>query len=96
VIGDSDQIWLAAVKLESENKEYERARKLLNRARERAGTQRVWMKSAALEWQEGHLDAVFFFYGVSRGKKKDLNVARRHGICSQKHGKSSPILTSSG
>lgn len=46
---DSEQVWLAAVKLESENEEYERARKLLDKARERAGTARVWMKSAKLE-----------------------------------------------
>ncbi len=41
---DSEQIWLAAVKLESENKEFSRARSLLERARERSGTQRVWLK----------------------------------------------------
>lgn len=43
------KVWLAAVKLESENDEYERARMLLAKARERAGTARVWMKSAKLE-----------------------------------------------
>jgi len=35
---DSEQIWLAAVKLESENKEYKRAQLILERARERAPT----------------------------------------------------------
>lgn len=30
---NSEEIWLAAVKLESENKEYERARRLLAKAR---------------------------------------------------------------
>jgi len=44
------------VKLESENKEYERARLLLNKARDRAGTARVWMKSAKLERKLGDRD----------------------------------------
>lgn len=50
---NSEEIWLAAVKLESENNEYERARKLLTRARDKergAPTARVFMKSAKLEW----------------------------------------------
>ena len=46
---DSEQVWLAAVKLESENEQPDRARKLLVKARERAGTERVWMKSVVLE-----------------------------------------------
>lgn len=46
---DSEQVWLAAVKLESENNEPDRARMLLAKARERAGTERVWMKSTVLE-----------------------------------------------
>jgi len=50
---DSEEVWLAAVKLESENKEYERARILLSKARDRAGTARVWMKSAKLERKLG-------------------------------------------
>merc|ERR1711997_652364 len=48
---NSEDIWLAAVKLESENNEYTRARKLLTRARDSAPTSRVYMKSAKLEWQ---------------------------------------------
>jgi pre-mRNA-processing factor 6 len=40
---NSEEIWLAAVKLESENWEYERARKLLAKARQ---TPRVLKKSA--------------------------------------------------
>lgn len=32
--GNSEEIWLAAVKLESENNEFERARKLLQKVRE--------------------------------------------------------------
>ena len=38
---DSEKIWLAAVKLEAENGEYEVARELLTRARKVADTQRV-------------------------------------------------------
>lgn len=47
---NSEDIWLAAVKLESENSEYERARRLLAKARASAPTPRVMMKSAKLEW----------------------------------------------
>jgi pre-mRNA-processing factor 6 len=50
---DSEQIWLAAVKLESENNELDRARELLKRARAAADTERIWMKSALFEWQTG-------------------------------------------
>lgn len=38
---NSEEIWLAAVKLESENNEDERARQLLARARSNASTARV-------------------------------------------------------
>ena len=38
------------MKLESENNEFTRARRLLARARESAPTSRVFMKSAKLEW----------------------------------------------
>jgi pre-mRNA-processing factor 6 len=48
---NSEEIWLAAVKLESENREYDRARKLLAKACHSAPTGRVFMKSAKLEWQ---------------------------------------------
>ena len=47
---------MAAVKLESENNEYQRARSLLSKARESAGTARVVMKSAKLEWALANLD----------------------------------------
>jgi len=46
---DSEQIWLAAVKLESEEKEFERARMILQIARERAPTPKVYRRSAKLE-----------------------------------------------
>lgn len=54
---NSEEIWLAAVKLESENAEYERARRLLAKARASAPTPRVMMKSAKLEWALNNLDA---------------------------------------
>lgn len=54
---NSEEIWLAAVKLESENHEYERARRLLAKARGSAPTPRVMMKSAKLEWSLNDLDA---------------------------------------
>lgn len=54
---NSEEIWLAAVKLESENHEYERARKLLAKARGSAPTPRVLMKSAKLEWLLNDLKA---------------------------------------
>ena len=41
---NSEDIWLAAVKLESENNEHDRARKLLAKARANACTARVMMK----------------------------------------------------
>ena len=50
---DSESVWLAAAKLEWETGEIERARVLLQRARERAPTNRVYMKSALLERERG-------------------------------------------
>lgn len=47
---NSEAVWMAAVKLESENEEYEKARKLLTKARTSAPSPRFWMKSARLEW----------------------------------------------
>ena len=52
---NSEEIWLAAVKLESENQEYERARKILAKACTNASSARVFMKSAKLEWQLNEL-----------------------------------------
>merc|ERR1712151_1448890 len=46
---DSEPVWLAAAKLEWETGEIDRARVLLSRARERASSDRVFMKSALLE-----------------------------------------------
>ena len=47
------QIWLAAAKLEWESHEIERARAVLQRARIRAPSHRVYMKSALLERECG-------------------------------------------
>lgn len=52
---NNEEIWLAAVKLESENNEYDRARGLLSKARREAPTGRVYMKSAKLEWSLGNI-----------------------------------------
>jgi pre-mRNA-processing factor 6 len=45
----SEQIWLAAIKLEMETQQYKKAQELLSDARKRANTARVWMKSVVLE-----------------------------------------------
>lgn len=52
---DKESLWLAAWKLEFENRELDRARLLLQRARDRpaSSTQRVWMKSAIVERELG-------------------------------------------
>ncbi|KAK1266547.1 hypothetical protein QJS04_geneDACA000519 [Acorus gramineus] len=55
-IPESEEIWLAAFKLEFENHEPERARMLLAKARERGGTERVWMKSAIVERELGNVN----------------------------------------
>lgn len=55
-IPNSEEIWLAAFKLEFENHEPERAKLLLAKARERGGTERVWMKSAIVERELGNTE----------------------------------------
>ncbi|CAE6448853.1 unnamed protein product [Rhizoctonia solani] len=50
---ESEAIWLAAVKLEAENGEMAVARELLIRARTVADTERIWMKCAVFERQQG-------------------------------------------
>ena len=52
---NNEDIWLAAVKLEAENGEQERARFLMDSARKQAGTDRVWKKSVVLEREYGNL-----------------------------------------
>jgi pre-mRNA-processing factor 6 len=57
---DSEEVWLAAFKLEFENQEPQRARALLAKARnsENSSTQRVWMKSAIVERELGNAEEV--------------------------------------
>ncbi|KAJ7948291.1 Pre-mRNA-processing factor 6 [Quillaja saponaria] len=67
-IPNSEEIWLAAFKLEFENHEPERARMLLAKARERGGTERVWMKSAIVERELGniHEERMLLSQGLER------------------------------
>jgi len=51
---DSEEVWLAAFKLEFENHEPERARLILAKAREKGGTERMWMKGAIVERAMGN------------------------------------------
>ena len=53
---DSEEIWLAAVKLESSNNEPERARMLLENARKNVSTRRIWKKSIVLAKQLGNAE----------------------------------------
>lgn len=53
---NNEDIWLAAVKLEADAKQTDQARELLTTARQSAGTERVWIKSAAFERQMGDID----------------------------------------
>jgi pre-mRNA-processing factor 6 len=56
---NSEEIWLAAFKLENENNEIERAKLLLEKAREKADTARVWMKSIVFERQQRNYENCF-------------------------------------
>ncbi len=49
-IADSEAIWLAAVKLERETNNFERARLILQKGRELAPSAKIWKESARLEW----------------------------------------------
>jgi pre-mRNA-processing factor 6 len=60
---DSEAVWLAAAKLEWETGEIERARVLLERARERAPTDRVFMKSASLEREQKTFPKLYMMGG---------------------------------
>jgi pre-mRNA-processing factor 6 len=53
---NNEDIWLAAVKLEADANQTDQARELLSTARREAGTDRVWIKSAAFERQLGNSD----------------------------------------
>ncbi|KAJ4306084.1 U4/U6 x U5 tri-snRNP complex subunit Prp1 [Collariella sp. IMI 366227] len=54
---NTEDIWLAAVKLEADNGFTDQARELLKTARQNAPTDRVWMRSVAFERQLGANDA---------------------------------------
>lgn len=53
---NSEDVWLAAVKLETENGESEKARQYLSRARREAGTERIYVRSVVFERQTGNLE----------------------------------------
>lgn len=73
---NSEEIWLAAVKLESENGEYERARLLLEKARASAGTARVMMKSAKLEWVLNNMKKAVLLLDIALEKHPDFAKVR--------------------
>lgn len=54
---ESEDIWLAAVKLESEIGEKQRAQKLLANARVHCSSERVWRRSALLERELGNISS---------------------------------------
>ena len=55
---ESEQIWLAAFKIEFENSEMERARGILAKARATLANERIWMKSALVERERGETEEV--------------------------------------
>lgn len=65
---NSEEIWLAAVKLESENNEDERARQLLARARSNASTARVsaWLWGCLCNF-EGRKNVVYLPFFLEGG-----------------------------
>lgn len=81
---DSEAVWLAAAKLEWETGETERARVLLQRARERAPTDRVYMKSAVLEREHSCFDAALKLIeeGISKYPKFPKLYMMGGQICS--------------
>ncbi|KAI0260679.1 PRP1 splicing factor, N-terminal-domain-containing protein [Gloeopeniophorella convolvens] len=80
---ESEQIWLAAVKLEAENGELGVARELLVRARTVADTERIWMKSAVFERQQGQTELALST--VSTALSKYPKFAKLYMIQGQIH-----------
>lgn len=78
---DNEDIWLAAVKLESDAGEIARARDLLAIARREAGTDRVWVKSAAFERMQRNSDAALEL--VSDGLARYPKAAKLHMLKGQ-------------
>lgn len=56
VHSNSEQVWLAAIKLEQETGEFKRAEELLNKARIQVNTGTIWIKSALLFKQIGDIE----------------------------------------
>jgi hypothetical protein len=85
---DSEQIWLAAFKIEFENSEMGRARGILAKARATLANERIWMKSALVERERGDTEEVSSHMCICtlRGMPRDflitpLKTVRRHGLC---------------
>lgn len=70
---NSEEIWLAAVKLESENNEYERARRLLAKARSSAPTARVSRNAQAARGHRGHSSV---WWGAGGRRDGDRNQSQ--------------------
>ena len=68
----SEEIWLAAVKLESECDELKRARQILAKARTSASSPRVMMKSAKLDWSLGDLKMALALLDEGKSKFKGV------------------------
>ena len=82
---NSEPVWLAAAKLEWETGEIDRARVLLQRARERASSDRVFMKSSLLEREcENFQDALTLIEsGIQKYPKFPKLYMMGSQICSQ-------------
>lgn len=72
----SVDIWLAAIKLETSNKFYEKASELLAKARTKLKDPRMWYKSVTLERQLGHNDAALDL--VAEGLTQFENTDKLH------------------
>jgi len=77
----SENIFLAAVKLERMNNEIERARRLLTKAREDCSSGRIWMQSAQLEREQGNIEQAFEF--AKEGVKKCMRFEKLWLIAAQ-------------
>ena len=87
---NSEQVWMAAVKLESENNEYERARALLKKARDSAPTSRVRLSRRTKARRCADLDEVGASRVVSRrveegGEHAHGGAAHVHGVAQVVH-----------
>jgi len=82
---DSEAVWLAAAKLEWETGEAERARVLLRRARDRAPSARVYMKSALLERENRNFSDALVLIEEGLSKYPDFAKLYMMGgqICSE-------------